>query len=148
MNDDDQLDQKPLDILLQLLLQSAAAAAAQHYHVRNKARHRLEAWYDIITKTAKKLHERMEAREQEAAAKKDVGVEVAAAKQQTVLEYAQYERVLRQVFPVISNSKKPLQAQEQDTKQATSTTAMVEDQIKEMIHKVTENARGAARRQI
>ncbi|XP_062213972.1 uncharacterized protein LOC133915000 [Phragmites australis] len=69
------LDQLDLDVLLQLLLQSAAAASQQD-QVKNKDMHKLPAWDDnIIAKIAKKLEEHMEADEKAKKLKEQMGVE-------------------------------------------------------------------------
>ncbi|KAL6624864.1 hypothetical protein ACP70R_032185 [Stipagrostis hirtigluma subsp. patula] len=148
MKDVDELNQKPLSVLLQLLLlqSGAAAAAPQQYQVRNKIMHRLAAWYGhIIAKTARKIKQHMEVDAKKETVKKPAEHMTAeeaagAAKPRTapiLLYYTQYVRILRKVFPKISSDNSmPLQAQEQDT--STKTATMVEDQIKEMINKVTE----------
>ncbi|XP_062230625.1 uncharacterized protein LOC133928346 [Phragmites australis] len=127
---DVQLDMQALGALL-LLLKSAAAAAAEQDHT-----YTLALCNDIIQKTAEKLKEHMEIvveEEQEACEKQQAAL--------IRLHYAQYEHILREAFLTTSNSK-PLQAQEQDTKQATkitattSTTRLGHDQIKEIIDKV------------
>ncbi|XP_062230681.1 uncharacterized protein LOC133928385 [Phragmites australis] len=126
---DVQLDKQALGALLLLLKSAAAAAAAEQDHT-------LALCNDIIQKTAEKLKEHMEIvveEEQEACEKQQAAL--------IPLHYAQYEHILREAFPTTSNSK-PLQAQEQDTKQATkitattSTTRLGDDQIKEIIDKV------------
>ncbi|KAL6619722.1 hypothetical protein ACP70R_034861 [Stipagrostis hirtigluma subsp. patula] len=133
MKDVKELNQKPLHVLLHVLLQSTAVANQQD-QVRNKAMRKLATWYnDIIEITAEKLGEHMAEAAEEARKKQQPS---------TRLYDTQYERILREVFPMTSNSKKPLQTQEQEIKQArntnTSRTTMAEDQIKEMINKVTE----------
>lgn len=113
-----------LEVLLPLLLQSAAAAAQaqQGLLARNKVMHKLARAYDsIITETAKKLKGLM-----------DVEEAAAAAKQQMVpicLDDDQYERILQDVFLKTTTSK-PLQAKE-DTKPTRITLG--EDQNKTMI---------------
>ncbi|XP_062230623.1 uncharacterized protein LOC133928345 [Phragmites australis] len=152
-----------LCVLLLLLRNSAAAAADEQDQVRKQAKPTLSAWYGhIIKKTAKKLKEHMEEeQEEEEEEEKDEEEEEdddeeeekdkeeeeeeekkeAAAKKKApiCLNYAQYKRILREVFPKTSNSN-----QEQDRSAAnkdearkttitTSTTTLGEDQIKEMI---------------
>ncbi|CAL4910548.1 unnamed protein product [Urochloa decumbens] len=124
--------ERPLGAPLLLLM---SAAAAEQNSARKKAMRRLAVWYDqIIRVTAKRLKEHMEMEK----------LQSKADPQQIIhLDEAQYANILREVFPLASNSQ-PLHAQEQDTsvnKQATVTTitaTLGEDQmfrIKEMIRK-------------
>ncbi|KAL6897951.1 hypothetical protein ACP4OV_006910 [Aristida adscensionis] len=126
-----QQDKENLGAVFELLAQSAAAS--QQDQVTKTKMHKLAAKYDgIITKLADKLKHHME----------DERVSCPPIR----LEQAEYEHILREVFPKTSSSKPLLiKAQQQDRsvggKQSTKTTMatptlLSEDQIKQIVHEV------------
>jgi Leucine-rich repeat (LRR) protein len=121
-----QLDSEPLNSLLLLLLKSATAdatASAEQDQLRKTAMRVLAAWYSsIVEKTAKELKKVIE---------EDDDEEAKPQAHQIHLDAAQYECILCEVFPKTSNSAS-----------TNSIAASVEDEIKEMIHRVNEILQG------
>ncbi|XP_062200822.1 uncharacterized protein LOC133903452 [Phragmites australis] len=148
-----EISKKPLQVLLLLLVKSAAAD--EQDQVRKKAMPTLAVWYDdIIKETAKKLQDCMDYKEEEYDEHDDDEEEEEddddeeeedddeeeeeggegrgqAGCSLIHLNAAQYEQILREVFP----KTMPLQEQEQGTP-ISPTTPLGEDKKKVIIEKV------------
>uniref|UniRef100_A0A0E0MEK1 NB-ARC domain-containing protein n=1 Tax=Oryza punctata TaxID=4537 RepID=A0A0E0MEK1_ORYPU len=130
--DDDNMEGKiskgnSLGVLLALLVRSSAAD-----ETKEKVMSILPEteFYDHIIKTAAK---KLKYQTEQVQVKQEGG-----ANQQILLEPVRYEHILQEVF---SKNSMRQQAQEQDTKQAaTSAVTLAEDQIKEIIDKVKQEA--------
>lgn len=99
-------------LLVLLLLMKSMPALAERYN-------------DIIKKAAKMLKEHMQQ------VNKGVSVE-----HRIIHDVTQYTHILHQVFPPISSTSKPQQAQEQDIKQVTGEATSSKNRIKEIVNKV------------
>ncbi|XP_048541652.1 uncharacterized protein LOC125520709 [Triticum urartu] len=139
----DQLDlmesakDEPLGVLLRALwvlkLKQVEGAPATKQNQERKGAARPHE--DIIKETAKKLKEHME---DEAPAKLKLRqhIEYEECASTICLKEAQYEHILREVFPPVTN-KKPPQTREQATAvSVTGPIILVEDQFKQMIRKI------------